>query len=224
MKPKLYQTVTGEYTLYIEALDETYHSRDGAISESKHVFIENGLNHFLVKDTKCIDILEVGFGTGLNALLTCLEAEKIQKNISYTGVEAFPLHKDIIKELNYSSFINEVKAESLYHSIHDARWNETKAITAFFTLYKLHQKIQDVQLEENQYNLIYFDAFAPKKQSELWELELLKKLHLSLKTGGLFVTYAAAGQLKRNLRELEFEVHNPRGANGKREMTVARKL
>ncbi|MBR9860298.1 tRNA (5-methylaminomethyl-2-thiouridine)(34)-methyltransferase MnmD [bacterium] len=219
--PELYSTSNGDHTLYLKELDETYHSRDGAISESLHVFICEGLGYYLDrnKDTSSLKIFELGLGTGLNALLTAIFAQGQNIIIDYTGVEAYPLGEDIANQLNYPEHVNHTEAVKYFSSIHSVKWNAKSEIHPKFSLTKIHRKFEELPIEDNSFDLIFFDAFAPQKQPELWETEIIAKCASLLKPRGVLVTYSAAGHLKRNLKACGFEVEKPRGANGKREMT-----
>ena len=217
-KFKIIVTGDGSHSLLNEALDETYHSRHGAVRESLHVFIEHGFNHLLkTQAPKSISVLEVGFGTGLNALLTLAEAEKNKVTVAYTSVETNPLPKEIWINLNYPD------PNNFFIDIHQANWQKWCAINTHFSLFKIEKPIQQVELLPSHYDLIYFDAFAPNKQAEMWELEVLDKVAKALKPGGVFVTYCAKGQLKRDLKSLGLVVESLPGPPGKREMVRATK-
>jgi tRNA U34 5-methylaminomethyl-2-thiouridine-forming methyltransferase MnmC len=211
---ELHITKSGENTIYIPSMDETYHSRNGAISESNHVFIEQGIN----RSQGNIHVLEIGFGTGLNALLASQEAERQNRKIAYHTLEPFPVPNDILIELNYGHLL---KDDDLFKKIHDTKWESNEPITSNFTIHKTTQKLEYINLHKSQYDVIFFDAFAPKKQPELWSKEIFIKLFKSLKNKGILTTYSAAGQLKRDLKSVGFYLEHPPGANGKREMTVA---
>jgi len=206
---RIITTSDGSHSLLNTELDETYHSRHGALQESLHVFIKNGLE---VLDLDEINIFEVGFGTGLNALL----AAQSNKKINYTSIEAFPLPEEVYSQLNY-------EPRTLLQDLHRAAWNFKSQILNL-SLTKLHTTLEAVQLPPNHFNIIFFDAFAPSKQPSMWELPMLKKVCDSLTQGGLFVTYCAKGQLKRDLRSLGLEVETLPGPPGKKEMVRARKL
>jgi tRNA U34 5-methylaminomethyl-2-thiouridine-forming methyltransferase MnmC len=214
---KIYPTKTGENTLYLPDMDETYHSRNGAISEAMHVFIKEGFNR-VTSPSKTLNILEIGFGTGLNALVTAIEAEKQKQKTVYASLEPYPITKELITQLNYGNFLNNT---SLFNSIHQAKWNIETKVSAYFNLIKRSQKLEETTLNKLSYDLIYFDAFAPKKQPELWIKDIFAMLHNALDANGILVTYSASGQLKRDLKSLGFMLEHPPGANGKREMTVA---
>lgn len=211
---ELQQTKSGEYTLYIPSMDETYHSRDGAISEALHVFIDAVLQ-YTAGDVR---ILEVGLGTGLNALLTAINANENKRNVHYHTLEPFQVPDTLIEQVSYGTILD---AKDLYTDIHKAAWEEEVKLSEYFTLHKTTQKLEYIQLKDNYYDIVYFDAFAPKKQPELWALGIFEKLYKALKSDGRLTTYSAAGQLKRDLKSSGFEIENPPGANGKREMTIA---
>lgn len=211
---KIITTNDGSHSLLNEQLNETYHSMHGAVQESKHVFIQRGLD-FISKNKSPIHILEVGFGTGLNALLTLQRSMTESLSIYYTALEAFPLEEKIWFKLNYAEPA-EIKEQ--FEKLHHASWNEASSISVNFVLKKLHTTLQQVELESNQYDLIYFDAFAPNKQPEMWELPMLEKVVNAMKTDGIFVTYCAKGQLKRDLKSAGLTVETLHGPPGKREM------
>lgn len=211
---KLVETTNGDLTLYVEELDETYHSRNGAISESQHVFIENGIAQINQQE---ISIFELGMGTGLNALLTALYAQDHSIKVNYHTVEPYPVDRTFIEQIAYGE---QLKANELFNAIHTAPWGEETVLNNYFTLFKEQDKFEHLSLQNEQYDVIYFDAFAPKKQPELWEREHFQKLFNALTPNGILTTYAAAGHLKRNLKSVGFTLENPPGANGKREMSV----
>ena len=217
-KRQLLLTEDGSHTLFIPELNETYHSTHGAIQESNHVFIKEGLKYYL--SDKSVDelwIFEVGFGTGLNALLTAIFAEQNNTNIIYDAIEAFPLEATELKDLNYTYQIKSQSAAIIFSKMHTTKWNELMPISNNFKIKKIHRQIQDYHLS-GRYDICYFDAFAPSKQPEMWEKSTLEKIYHSLKTDGIFVTYSAQGQLKRNLKAIGFEVHTIEGPPGKYEM------
>ena len=213
----LKRTGDGSHTLYHQKLDEYYHSWHGAIQESRHVFIENGLHQV---GGKHLRLLEIGFGTGLNACLTCIEAEKLGIEVDYHSIELYPLSGEVIDRLNYSSLLGESK--ELYRYIHEAGWDEPHQITPFFSIYKILVDFLKFQPEAT-YQLIYFDAFAPEKQPGMWEKTQLLKMFHALEPGGIFVTYCAKGKVKRMLRDIGLRVESLPGPPGKREMVRARR-
>ncbi|MFB1012262.1 MAG: tRNA (5-methylaminomethyl-2-thiouridine)(34)-methyltransferase MnmD [Bacteroidia bacterium] len=211
---ELQETKTGEYTLYVPSMDETYHSRNGAISESRHVFLQEGLDR-IEGNTQ---ILEVGFGTGLNAFLAAMYAKEKKRKIYFHTLEPFQVPFDLVEKIGYGQLLGD---EELFSKLHAAEWETNVKISENFTLHKTTQKLEYVRLENNKYDCIFFDAFAPKKQPELWSSEIFRKLYQATKPGGVLTTYSAAGQLKRDLIAAGYTIENPPGANGKREMTVA---
>lgn len=213
------QTSDGSKTLYLPDLDETYHSSHGAIQEAMHVFIEHGLK-FTAPKTKELTIFEMGFGTGLNALLTAQWAEQHSCSIRYIGIELHPIPKDIWQQMDY---VQEVLERERYSNIMAAEWGEYQVIEPNFQLKKVEEDILGLQLVE-QVDLIYFDAFGPRAQSEMWDLPVLTKMYERLNPGGVFVTYCAQGQMKRNLKSLGFSLESLPGPPGKREMTRAIKI
>ncbi len=189
---ELQKTTSGEYTLYIPSMDETYHSRNGAISESKHVFLKEGMD----RTSGNIRILEVGFGTGLNALLTAQHAEASNRKVHFHTLEPFQVPFNLVEKIGYEELETEA---GLFNAIHRAEWESQVKLNENFTILKTTQKLEYVKLESNSYDVIYFDAFAPKKQPELWSLDIFQKLYDATKPGGVLTTYSAAGQLKRDL-------------------------
>lgn len=214
MKRKIILTEDGSSSIYIEEMDEHYHSTHGAIQEAKHVFIVNGLGR--VKKDK-VKIFELGFGTGLNAFLTLIYGS--DKNIDYDSIEAFPIETELIQGLNYIDEIGE-EFESAFKKIHSAKWEIPSDVTNSFQLRKIHSKIQDYKITKDYYDVIFFDAFGPRAQSEMWDINVLRDMYNGLMAGGELVTYCAQGQFKRDLKSLGFEVIPLPGPPGKREMTV----
>jgi len=218
---KVIATGDGSHSLLNSDIQETYHSVHGAIQESRHVFILNGLQHFATAHPRQpVRILEIGFGTGLNALLTVMFANEHTTQIQYESLEKYPLPESILLQLNHGTELNEVKC---FDAIHGANWNVETVITPGFTLLKKHI---DVLIEpiEGRYDVIYYDAFAPSKQPELWELEILRKVTERLRPSGILVTYCAKGQVKRDLASLGLIVESLPGPPGKKEMTRATSL
>lgn len=218
LQPEIIITEDGSHTLYIPSLKEHYHSTFGAIAESRHVFIEAGLRQVLKNNTAEINILEVGFGTGLNALLTILEARRKGYVVNYTGLEAFPLEQQIWRKLNYPGQIRDEKAEEIFHLLHQSNWNTEKEIIPGFFITKVERGLEDFQASGMQYNLIYFDAFAPDVQPELWTDEIFRKISGMTAKDGILVTYSCKGSVRRALKAAGFEVEKIPGPKGKREM------
>jgi tRNA U34 5-methylaminomethyl-2-thiouridine-forming methyltransferase MnmC len=219
MNPELIITGDGSHTLYVPRLNEHYHSKFGAIRESGHIFIEAGLKKIFPGQT-FIKILEVGFGTGLNALLSLVEAEKSGKTIHYTSIESFPLNADITEQLNYPELIGTSTA-SLFKMMHEVVWNREMQITDHFILNKVLIGLEEIELKPNCFDLVFFDAFGPEVQPELWTEEIFRKIFLSVKEGGILVTYSAKGSVRRALKNSGFSVEKMPGPAGKREITRA---
>jgi len=225
-KRKLVITEDGSHTLFVPELNEHYHSVHGAVQESMHVFIQTGLN--IIIDKKSISILEVGFGTGLNALLTLREAMEQKKDISFTSIEKYPITVEEIEILNYAAFLG-IDFSDVYKQLHDATWNSYVEIqlscsddnnNSSFQLKKLQLDLLNFITEE-KFDLIYFDAFSPNVQPELWSETVFKKMYNCLQPKGILVTYSAKGFVKRNLRAAGFLVKRLPGPPGKREMLRA---
>jgi tRNA U34 5-methylaminomethyl-2-thiouridine-forming methyltransferase MnmC len=208
-------TADGSHTLRNNELNETYHSVHGAVQESLHVFIRNGLGYFVAnKHPEKIFILEIGFGTGLNALLAWEYARLNKLPMVYTTLEPNPLPEEIWSQLNYA---NQDNTRQYFKSLHDAAWDGQSSLDQEFTLDKRRETLQACSLAR-QYDVVFFDAFAPSIQPELWNFESLKKVIGALKERGVFVTYSAKGQLKRDLKTLGLTVETLPGPPGKNQM------
>jgi tRNA U34 5-methylaminomethyl-2-thiouridine-forming methyltransferase MnmC len=215
---RIIETEDGSHSLFKPSLNETYHSTRGAKEESLHVFIRNGFDKAVEAFPNVpIHILEVGMGTGLNVWLTALLAGPV---IHYTSLEPFPLPKEIWAQLNYPQ---SEKEKVLFQAIHEAAWEEPIALSTSFSLLKKQCTLETFEGEASSIHLIYFDAFAPNKQAEVWSIENLEKLYTLLVPGGGLSTYCAQGQFRRNLKSAGFEVHILAGPPGKKEMTYAQK-
>jgi len=221
MKREVILTADGSKTIYIPEMDENYHSTNGAFQEAMHVFIQNGIRKRISNDE--ITVFEMGFGTGLNALLTLVEAVNSNRTINYIGIEAYPVESELIKEINYEKLVDEQFTE-YFSMMHSLSWEQKHILHPNFTFQKIHLKIQDYQPLNSSVDLIFFDAFGPKVQKEVWTIDVLKKMHDMLKPNGILVTYCAMGQMKRDLKSLGFKVEGLPGPPGKREMTRAVKL
>lgn len=209
----------GSDTLKNSILDETYHSTHGAIQEAMHVFIVAGLQYLIAQtQIERIKILEIGFGTGLNAFLTFDTIEKFENlSIDYVTVEKYPIPLDVISKLNYLQKINQ---SDILLKMHQTDWEIKNQITKQFSITKKQVDLSDYQ-EKSLFNLIYFDAFSPNKQPELWSLEIFKKMFDNLEPNGVLVTYCAKGQVRRDLQASGFSVERIPGPPGKREMLRA---
>ncbi len=219
VKREIITTADGSTSIHLVDWDESYHSKHGAIQEAYHVFIKNGLDLFKANN---ISILEIGFGTGLNAFITLLEAEKSNQNIDYVGIEAYPVAENEVQKMNYVSELNVENKQNYFDAIHQSDWENNIEITENFNLTKRKQFFEEIN-DENQYDLIYFDAFGYRVQPELWSTEIFQKMYNALKINGILVTYAARGVIKRSMIEVGFTVEKLPGAPGKREMFRARK-
>jgi tRNA U34 5-methylaminomethyl-2-thiouridine-forming methyltransferase MnmC len=219
---KIITTADGSKTIQIEEWNEQYHSVHGAIQEANHVYIKHGLLFFsseiLTQPKSEISILEIGFGTGLNALLTQLKAEELNLNINYVGVEAFPISSEELEQLNYAVEL-QVSSDKL-NQLHSCTWEEEHTISEAFKLKKQQQFFKDISAE-NKFDVIYFDAFGARVQPELWTEEIFKIMHKALKQNGVLTTYAAIGKVRRTLIALGFEVERLDGPPGKRHMLRA---
>lgn len=214
MKREIIQTQDGSTTIHLEEWNESYHSKHGAIQEAKHVFIKNGLSLF---KNKTISILEIGFGTGLNAFISFLESQTFEQNIDYVGVEAYPVAAEEILSMNYVDELNAQSQLEVFEKMHKSNWNEKVVLSDFFSLTKRQQFFQNIE-DVAQFDLIYFDAFGYRVQPELWSTEIFRKMYNALKDNGVLVTYAARGVVKRSMIEVGFRVEKLEGPPGKREM------
>jgi len=216
---QLIKTGDGSHTIYVPDLDEHYHSIHGAIQESTYIFIKNG---FEVCKADPLNIFEVGFGTGLNALLTAIRSFPGNKEVNYTAVERYPLDKKIINSLNYNDYTGE-NAGNIFHLIHSASWNIKVNICKNFNLEKIETDFT-ARPPSGRYDLIYFDAFGPDKQPEMWTREIFNWIAAITNKRGILVTYSAKGEVKRNLRACGFDVTLLPGPPGKRQMISAVKF
>lgn len=217
MERKIIKTDDGSTTIQLADWGECYHSKHGAIQEAYHVFIKNGLS--LLED-KSVSILEIGFGTGLNAFITFLESKQRDLTINYVGVEAYPVSKEEIEHMNY---VDELKAEKFKEAfilMHNTEWGKETDISENFTLMKRKQFFHDID-DANQFDIVYFDAFGYPFQPELWSVDIFTKMFKAIKEKGILVTYAARGVVKRAMNEAGFKVKKVPGPPGKREMFIA---
>lgn len=216
MRRELQQTADGSHTLFIPEMDEHYHSVNGAVQESRHVFIEAGLHHLAKKE---ITVFEIGFGTGLNALLTLLDAEENNRVVNYYSIELYPLEPELVQALNYGKVVCPEKKE-LFDALHAAAWNETAGITDHFVLHKIQGDNNSSELPGG-IDLVYFDAFAPDKQPEMWNQDIFNRLYAHMADGGILTTYCAKGVVRRMMQEAGYSVERIPGPPGKREMLRA---
>jgi tRNA U34 5-methylaminomethyl-2-thiouridine-forming methyltransferase MnmC len=219
LKREIIQTLDGSTTIHLQEWDECYHSKHGAIQEAQHVFIKNGLSLF---QNKQISILEIGFGTGLNAFITFLEASKMNQSIDYVGVEAYPISAEEVVSMNYVDELNASNESPVFKKMHESNWEEKIVLRNDFTLTKRKQFFEEID-DFEKFDLIYFDAFGYRVQPELWSTAIFEKMYNALKPNSVLVTYAARGVVKRSMIEVGFTVEKLAGPPGKREMFRARK-
>ncbi len=213
------QTADGSNTLFVPELNEHYHSIKGALTESEHIFIRMGLEHHPSPSPR---ILEIGFGTGLNAFLTLLHAEKTQRTVHYTTLERYPVTPELIESLAYPERICPERAADFY-ALHRAAWGKDVHLTPYYILHKVQTDFTTYNFTDT-YDIIYFDAFAPEKQPEMWTQDLFARLFNCLRPGGILTTYCAKGAVRRTLQAVGFTVERlPGPPEGKREILRASK-
>jgi len=238
---KIITTKDGSHSIAIPDMNVTYHSVHGALQESVHVYIEAGL-YGSGRFDKCeslplksarpvvrppaaasyLRILEAGLGTGLNALLTLIEADKSGQAVHYTAIELFPLRKEEIQPLNYCGQLNSSHYQIIFEKIHQCEWENEIALTPFFTLYKTNTNLIDFSTRQT-FDIIYFDAFAPAAQPELWTKEMFEKIYIMMSVQATLVTYCCKGEVRRAMQAAGFTIEKLPGPAGKREMLRGRK-
>jgi len=223
LERKIIITDDGSTTIHLPEWDEQYHSKFGAIQEARHVFIQMGLFKVLEREELFeVSILEIGFGTGLNALVTWQEANKKQVLIEYTGVEAYPVSSEEVEHLNFAKMLEEPEAASVFQKMHKIPWETPQNISKNFNLTKQQKYFQEIN-DVNKYDLIYFDAFGAGIQPDLWTEEIFEKMYIAIRNNGILVTYAAKGSVRRAMLQVGFKVERLPGPPGKREMLRATK-
>jgi tRNA U34 5-methylaminomethyl-2-thiouridine-forming methyltransferase MnmC len=216
VKRQIVTTADGSKTIQIIDWNEQYHSKHGALQEAYHVFIKMGFQ-FICKPE--LSILEIGFGTGLNAIITAIESKKANRKVHYTGVEAYPVSSNELELLNYSDLF-KTEFKPLVNKIHQSTWESLQPIEPNFHLHKKKLFFQEIE-DKSAYDLIYFDAFGARVQPELWDKNIMAKMYRALNSQGVLVTYSAKGSVRRALQEVGFQVERLAGPPGKREMLRA---
>ena len=219
MKRSFIDTADGSKSLYVHEMGETYHSKFGALQEANFVFIKNGLDLF---KNQSVSILEIGFGTGLNAFATLCKAPELNLKINYTGVEAYPLTNEEINELNYPEIANRLDLQTDFNRISNSEWEQKTQVNSYFSITKNNIFFEQFSAD-NLYDLIYFDAFGFQFQPELWSVDIFNKMYKALKKDGILVTYACRSIIKNNMKEAGFITEKLIGPPGKREMLRCKK-
>lgn len=226
MKREILITSDGSTTIHLPDWNEQYHSKHGAIQEAYHVFIEAGLHKaredFISASQNDLTILEIGFGTGLNAFITYLESKKNTLTVDYVGIEGYPINNEEIQKLNYVTQLDANNFQDIFNRMHFISWEEKHQISDTFSLLKRKQFFENIE-DQNTFDLIYFDAFGATNQPELWTEIIFKKMYNALKNKGILVTYAAKGSVRRAMLAVGFTVERLPGPPGKREMLRATK-
>jgi len=213
MTHTLIETADGSKTIFITEMNEQYHSVNGAITESEYVFVNKG---FVFQQKKAPVIFEVGFGTGLNVLLTAINAEKNNRPTTYYTIEKYPLANEIIKILAYGNIISN-EAINIYEKIHSCEWETTVQISQYFCIHKINADMIDFSVNSlPMFDIIYFDAFGPDKQPEIWTPEIFQKIYINCLPEAVFVTYSAKGEIRRQLANVGFEIERLSGPPGKK--------
>ncbi|EXI74457.1 MAG TPA: tRNA (5-methylaminomethyl-2-thiouridine)(34)-methyltransferase MnmD [Candidatus Accumulibacter phosphatis] len=218
---RLVATADGSHSLYLPAIGEHYHSSHGALLESLHVFIGNGYEVAAELPRPMLHVLEIGFGTGLNALLTWERSRSRGLPLVYTAIEPYPLEDGLVARLNHPEHLSSTKARALFDAMHRCAWGSGQRLDDHFTLQKLHSRFDQFK-PQGRYDLVYHDAFSPDVQPELWTSEVFARLAGCMSSGAVLVTYSAKGEVRRHLRSVGLTVERLPGPPGKREMTRAR--
>ncbi|MDM9630847.1 tRNA (5-methylaminomethyl-2-thiouridine)(34)-methyltransferase MnmD [Robiginitalea aurantiaca] len=220
MERRIVRTSDGSKTIQLTDWNEQYHSMHGAVQEAYHVFIQAGLGQFSDRE---LEILEIGFGTGLNALITLLEAPSHNLSIAYTSLEMYPVPQSEWSQLDYGSDLDYPSAAQLFKQLHLSPWNEPVTIGPGFSLCKRKSDVREFATEHPSFDLIYFDAFGARVQPDLWTLDIFERMYKALRPGGILVTYAAKGSVRRAMQTAGFVTERLPGPPGKREMLRASK-
>ncbi len=219
MQSHLVTTSDGSHTLYVPQIDEHYHSVNGAVQESMHIFINAALRECTKQD---VHVLEIGFGTGLNTFLTLLEAERTSKNILFTTIELYPIDSKAVEILNYAEQVDSCKSAE-FKKLHTVEWNKKTVITQQFSLEKICTDFTTFDFTE-QYDVVFFDAFSPEKQPEMWTGEIFSRIYQACNSNAVLTTYCAKGAVRRAMQKANFSVERIPGPPGKREILRCRKI
>lgn len=222
MKRKVVITDDGSSSLFVESIQEHFHSHFGAIQEANHIFIEFGLKSVMKKNMSIINILEIGFGTGLNSFLTLVESKNFKTQIFYEGIEKYPLSNQEFLLLNYADLV-QGNFKDDFKKIHSAEWNKEVEVTPYFCLFKREEAFEKATFESHKFDLVYFDPFSPEKQPEMWQKETITSVFNAMKTDAVLLTYCTKGVVKRTLKEVGFTIEKLPGPMGKREILKATK-
>lgn len=217
MDIEIIETADGSHTLFSRRFDEIYHSRFGAVSESQHIFIHAGLD-FINKNE--IRVFEVGFGTGLNALLTWAYSEAKGIRIEYDTMELYPVPADLMAKVNYADLLSE---RDKFHQLHNSVWAQRVKLSEYFSLTKLHSSVPEMEYPQGVIDVVFFDAFSPEKQPEMWTADVFQKMFDILKPGGILVTYCSKSYVRKNMQQVGFKITKLPGPHGKRDMVRATK-
>ncbi len=212
-------TADGSHSVRDKQTGATYHSVHGAIRESEHVYV-NALRH-LAQTQPSVSILEMGFGTGLNALLSCLAVEGRDVQVHYTTIERFPLEAAIIHTLNYCTMLGRPERQALFQQLHACDWGSDQTIARDFTIHKIAAGIEDASTAGVAVDIVYYDAFAPEVQAELWSRAIFEKISACMKKGGMLTTYCSKSVVRRAMQAAGLRVEKRPGPPGKREIVYA---
>jgi tRNA U34 5-methylaminomethyl-2-thiouridine-forming methyltransferase MnmC len=222
LKSEIITTADGSKTIHFPEWNESYHSKHGAIQEAQHVYIQSGLAFYHQNNSvNALNLLEIGFGTGLNAMLSFQYAKANHLKLNYQSLEKYPLDVETLSALHYVELFT--KDSEVFQQLHSTAWEKFFEINTFFNLKKIQTDIKSYQ-SDSVFDLIYFDAFGPRVQPALWEKPILQNMYNALKPNGVWVTYSCKGQVKRDLQDVGFHVEKLPGPPGKREMLRAIKL
>jgi len=223
MKRKIVLTADGSSSIFSEEVNQHYHSHFGALQESMHIFIEAGLCSATLSPLQTISILEIGFGTGLNALLTYFKSENICKTVYYETLELHPISQQEAEQLNYPAILPYLSAKEIFTRLHRAAWNTKEVVSEHFTLQKRLISATEANYAPDAFDLVYFDAFSPEAQPALWTKEVFEPIYNSMKKDAVLLTYCTKGSVKNTLKTLGFQIEKLPGPAGKREILRAKK-